>query len=803
MNRIINSPESGDHVLILNIGGNPLPNYIIAKYAIIGNNPSIPKPSIVILIHSDNTQEFAENIITNLIRELGVNRTIFKRISIGNTPRNLESIKRPLSISLGAKLDRSKMISSIHFNYTGATKSMMLGGYIILSEYILSILESNRNFKFLLSDLDPDSFKIRLKTYLYKGYNLKQKTEIIPEGPIDLRDSIKFSYDNIRTLFALHNIYYKNPKDKNYDKTSSFYNPEKAQLILRMINNSNRALFKAWRDGASYYNNKKKLPHKFYDLKNLLLNTNLNYVRTELNKHTTDRQGNYIRLGADALTYISGGWLEDFIYSSIKGDTQIAAAIDFMEKGVIAYYGERKMELDTILINGYQLIIVSVTTTTKLFTAKRKAFEVLYRTQQLGGEHAKAIFISLLDKQTLDMLRRDLSLYIDNGRLYLFGIDPTKDMLAQLSASLITLLKKIFVKKPLKSSIVKVQPPSSVETVEEGVNLLILNIGRNPLPNFIVAKYTLIEERHRNKIPCPDKFVLLHSNRTKNVAKNIRDCLINDELIAQNGINLDVLNFFCINLENNQRDLGVIINEVLSCISKNSLISSIHLNYTGGTKPMALGSFLACQEYQKKFIGKTETPKLIYSDLDINNFKLIGYCNNIWFNYPNPGENLRDKIILSIPELLTLHGLEVDEEFVPRELTNFENNLLENLVINKNISDINFNFRYQGLHKRILSLVTVGYQLFLIEATTLSKARDIKKEAFEARYRAELLGGEQAKALLFLDLPPYVDFNNIFNLVREDLREFNAIQSCLILNTNQLNLLNNIFITGSVRELWF
>lgn len=47
------------------------------------------------------------------------------------------------------------------------------------------------------------------------------------------------------------------------------------------------------------------------------------------------------------------------------------------------------------------------------------------------------------------------------------------------------------------------------------MSLLVLSIGSNPLPNYIVAKYLLMNEREdRQYLPKPDKIMMVFSNDT-------------------------------------------------------------------------------------------------------------------------------------------------------------------------------------------------------------------------------------------------------------------------------------------------
>ena len=55
------------------------------------------------------------------------------------------------------------------------------------------------------------------------------------------------------------------------------------------------------------------------------------------------------------------------------------------------------------------------------------------------------------------------------------------------------------------------------------MNILCLLIGANPLPNYVVAKYLLMDDRKdKEELPKPDKIVFIHSKDTTGFAENIQ-----------------------------------------------------------------------------------------------------------------------------------------------------------------------------------------------------------------------------------------------------------------------------------------
>jgi len=92
------------------------------------------------------------------------------------------------------------------------------------------------------------------------------------------------------------------------------------------------------------------------------------------------------------------------------GDIQV----EEIKKGVEAHYAGRKTEIDVIVIKGYEMFLISCTTSQEIRFVKQKAFEALYRAEQLGGEHAKIVVVSLmynrhLTSTSVDKKIRDFS----------------------------------------------------------------------------------------------------------------------------------------------------------------------------------------------------------------------------------------------------------------------------------------------------------------------------------------------------------------------------------------------------------
>ena len=97
------------------------------------------------------------------------------------------------------------------------------------------------------------------------------------------------------------------------------------------------------------------------------------------------------------IKFMSGIWLEDFIVDIIKGlKEKNEIAYDEIRKSVHATYKKRELEVDIIVMKGYQMFLFSCTADVNTENVKSKAFEAVFRAEQLGGDHATAVTVSCI-----------------------------------------------------------------------------------------------------------------------------------------------------------------------------------------------------------------------------------------------------------------------------------------------------------------------------------------------------------------------------------------------------------------------
>lgn len=400
------------NILILLIGSNPLPNYIVGKYLTQKGRSEadvLPEPDHVILVHSDDTEKFAKRIGDDLA-------VTIHYVNLKTEERNPSVIVKMIQDKL-TEIAKPHEISSVHLNYTGGTKPMSLYAQIAIAE-----INKQDAFKIILSDIDPNNHKIVLRNK--------------PDYPLsgDLLDHVKVSIEKVLELHYMKTVtpgvqmttipsndlmefsccaidnYKKNQKDilKTFEKLKIF-----GRSCKDRERNINRNMSQSDFDNA--FN---RITTQFPSLTNFF-----NHI-----------QGN----PCPKLTFIEffkGKWLEDFVLNCLT-NLKITqnVLLDEIRKGVEASHGNRKTELDVIAIRGYKLFLFSCTTSPEIPFVKQKAFEAIYRAEQLGGEHAKAIVVSLMyntydaknqftGDHNLEELKKDLMQFDAARNCRVIGID--------------------------------------------------------------------------------------------------------------------------------------------------------------------------------------------------------------------------------------------------------------------------------------------------------------------------------------------------------------------------------------------
>ncbi len=367
------------NILVLSIGSNPLPNYIVARYLLMeerNDKEFLPKPDKIVFVFSTKTQKFKRQIV-KLLKEDYSNITdeLFKEINIEANHRKFGEIHN-LVIDEYNKIAEQDKIKSIQYNYTGGTKPMV----VAITEATKGFSEINNLKKIILSDLSPDKFKITLRDGKEYPYN---------ESLIELID-IK-----IKKLFALHDILEPTLKWQ----VSDFYSTNKYKYLLERRLSDNELKKNTKDNFYCYWDEIDSLKKRdLEEVKSILIST--------LNDNSLKDFVDYIkaissnkRFKKDSklkniISFIRGQFLEEYIFSLLES-TKEKLNITDIAWNVVSRISERDFELDIIVMRGCQVFVISCTTDSSVPICKGKAFEVNYRASLIGGGQAKSILVCL------------------------------------------------------------------------------------------------------------------------------------------------------------------------------------------------------------------------------------------------------------------------------------------------------------------------------------------------------------------------------------------------------------------------
>lgn len=171
---------------------------------------------------------------------------------------------------------------------------------------------------------------------------------------------------------------------------------------------------------------------------------------------------------------------------------------------------------------------------------------------------------------------------------------------------------------------------------------LVVLIGTNPLPNYVVIKYFLKQNKHLQRI------WLIYSEKNEPIQSGTRELADNIEYEIKNEFKDELeklgrsIKFEQVALSNVGSAQEIIRNLKESLDSDSLKESRVHLNYTGGTKSMAVHTY---QYFYEIFKGRCS-----FSYLDGRDFRIKYDGGNI------VTDDLRKIVGISLDRLYRLHG---------------------------------------------------------------------------------------------------------------------------------------------------
>lgn len=388
------------NLLILSIGGNPLPNYIVAKYLLKSEQGEdgrkdtdyLPVPDKIMMVFSQGTKKFRNSIV----KILGIENDKVIDVDIEDKQRSFgfiyEEVKTRLA-SLGE-------ISSLQYNYTGGTKPMV----VAITQAVEELFPDYESDKLILSDFSPETFKIMLR-------NGREYPTIS-----SIRQEVEIS---IEELYNLHDI--ASPTSNR--ELSEFYNLERIKSLFEKRVSFNSKKRGEAHDFFTYWNNidadfkKDKESCKSRLIKSIERTPFAQFI-PDIEKLTSK---NSLRNIKSLKEFIRGDFLEEYVFHILQ-EMQNELKLTDIAWNVEAYVKQRPFEIDVIAVRGCQVFVISCTTDNRLSLCKGKAFEVLYRANMIGGGQAQSVLVCLGDNQS-----GDSNAHIDNIIKDMHQFDATRN----------------------------------------------------------------------------------------------------------------------------------------------------------------------------------------------------------------------------------------------------------------------------------------------------------------------------------------------------------------------------------------
>ncbi|MBN2089190.1 hypothetical protein JW964_06240 [candidate division KSB1 bacterium] len=397
--------------LALLIGTNPLPNYVTAAHLI----EKVKELKFIWLIHTAKTNDIAQRLAEVLKKKFS---SIEIRFCGLEDPGKALFIRKNIEELILSKISRN---DKLHLNYTGGTKNMVVHGYLAFQTSDLEI--ENLSFSYL----DTHDFNLKFDDGSYTSD--------------DLRKLVSIQFED---LLALHDCH-KKPSEKQikwYDANKVIHEFIEQEIILDFIKwkrdiirpifydqrgrlvRPNRVNRKEFRPDHPFFINAFKLIKNFPAEQAWHFDKEENLIIPDSKSAFDDQKGDFVQ----GIRYLDGFWLEFYIIEILarhidkdKLNLKLMANTR-MVKGA----ARKDFEIDVMLLNGYQLCGITVTTDDSEGRCKSKAFEILHRSQQIGGEEARSILVAPLIRPVADKIEADLK--VDLGGAENFCIAGLEDL---------------------------------------------------------------------------------------------------------------------------------------------------------------------------------------------------------------------------------------------------------------------------------------------------------------------------------------------------------------------------------------
>ena len=253
--------------------------------------------------------------------------------------------------------------------------------------------------------------------------------------------------------------------------------------------------------------------------------------------------------------------------------------------------------LNVVVVLGYQVIVVSCSTTSEEKNVKMGAIKAYHQAKQLGGDEARVVMLCNLKKNRAEEVQAELhdDIGSEDNPIQVWGNDTWDQLTCNVanylqndlgwsspSAESMERPNGHEVQNSVSSSTQSTQlgTQSNTETRlsrgKEGKNYLILTVGTNALPIW-VAWYHLKEYLNNPKVG------FVYTKETKNAM----ECLRNDHCTGQAFFDIPET------LPGNPKR---VVNAIEAVVNKLPANAPIHVHYTGGTQVMGVETVSAIAE---------------------------------------------------------------------------------------------------------------------------------------------------------------------------------------------------------------
>lgn len=395
--------------LVLLVGTNPLPNFVVADYFL----KEIKSLRHIWLVHSEKTsdqagtKEQAERLERAIKKRFKTHECLhfqLEKVAISDVGV-AQSIRNAVK-------NRIKDINGdIHLNYTGGTKTM--------STHVYSSLEQLFHDTFTSSYLDARTCRLASDDGNILAKDLRKKTSVDFIEMITLHG---FERKNKPSDFVFNAALKTFQKLINEDKVSGFYEAyhrcifeKKNGDLVKKPSELDTQKINSFHPDKEFQEIIQSMPEPYH-----LFNADGNYRPID-NKHFEA-----------ALKFLDGMWLEYHVLDVIqKAGASSRIKVDQNWEIFKPEWKSRDLEfqIDVLLIDGYQLTGISCTTASKKSLCKGKGFEIIHRARQIGGDEAKAVLVTRLSPDNANSLEEDLMVHTGatQGNILVLGEKDWKD----------------------------------------------------------------------------------------------------------------------------------------------------------------------------------------------------------------------------------------------------------------------------------------------------------------------------------------------------------------------------------------